>query len=185
MPSNRKPANPCPRPWFNNRKAVDLAMLLYLAGKSDFLNVIIAQRSLFTTEDALAQSIRTVDTNLIALYKALGGGWEQAPVDPRGQSRGGGDQALALKWRLSPSQQRPYSGSQVALGNLLIGKALLCLKRYNLRAALSPTWERAYSASLRLCVKPSFQAAPSAAFLRFWLLSPKNRAKLQFWFKIS
>ncbi|MFI5330108.1 MAG: efflux transporter outer membrane subunit [Desulfobaccales bacterium] len=66
----------------NNRKAVELAMLLYLAGKSDFLNVIIAQRSLFTTEDALAQSIRTVDTNLIALYKALGGGWEQAPLIP-------------------------------------------------------------------------------------------------------
>jgi multidrug efflux system outer membrane protein len=63
----------------NNRKAVELAMTLYLAGKSDFLNVIIAQRSLFTTEDALSQSIRTVDTNLIALYKALGGGWENTP----------------------------------------------------------------------------------------------------------
>ena len=32
----------------NNRKAVELSMMLYLAGKSDFLNVIIAQRSLFT-----------------------------------------------------------------------------------------------------------------------------------------
>jgi outer membrane protein, multidrug efflux system len=63
----------------NNRKAVELAMTLYLAGKSDFLNVIIAQRSLFTTEDALSQSTRTVDTNLIALYKALGGGWEKEP----------------------------------------------------------------------------------------------------------
>jgi multidrug efflux system outer membrane protein len=61
-----------------NRKAVDLATQLYLAGKSDFLNVLIAQRSLFTTQDALAQSIRTVDTNLIAIYKALGGGWEKA-----------------------------------------------------------------------------------------------------------
>jgi len=66
----------------NNRKAVDLAMTLYLAGKSDFLNVLIAQRSLFTTEDALAQSTRTVDTNLIALYKALGGGWEKAGPSP-------------------------------------------------------------------------------------------------------
>jgi outer membrane protein TolC len=63
----------------NNRKAVELAMLLYLAGKSDFLNVTTAQRNLFATEDALAQSIRTVDTNLIALYKALGGGWEPKP----------------------------------------------------------------------------------------------------------
>jgi len=66
----------------NYRKAVDLAMTLYLAGKSDFLNVLIAQRSQFATEDALVQSIRTVDTNLIALYKALGGGWEPAPASP-------------------------------------------------------------------------------------------------------
>ena len=66
----------------NNRKAVELATPLYLAGKSDFLNVLIAQRSLFTTEDALAQSTRTVDTNLIALYKALGGGWEKVAPPP-------------------------------------------------------------------------------------------------------
>jgi multidrug efflux system outer membrane protein len=66
----------------NNRKAVDLAMKLYVAGKSDFLNVLIAQRSLFISEDALAQSTRTVDTNLIALYKALGGGWEQERPAP-------------------------------------------------------------------------------------------------------
>ena len=63
-----------------NRKAVDLSMRLYLAGKSDFLNVMTAQRSLYTTENALAQSTGTVDTNLIALYKALGGGWEKTPA---------------------------------------------------------------------------------------------------------
>jgi len=61
----------------NNRQAVDLAMKLYVAGKTDFLNVLNAQRSLFATEDALSQSTRNLDTNLIALYKALGGGWEQ------------------------------------------------------------------------------------------------------------
>ncbi|MBU4233751.1 MAG: efflux transporter outer membrane subunit [Proteobacteria bacterium] len=66
----------------NNRKAVDLASQLYLAGKSDFLNVLIAQRSLFTSEDALARSTTTVDTNLIALYKALGGGWEKEGAPP-------------------------------------------------------------------------------------------------------
>ena len=72
----------------NNRKAVDLATQLYLAGKSDFLNVLIAQRSLFATEDALAQSTRTVDTNLIALYKALGGGWEkEGPAHERGKDK--------------------------------------------------------------------------------------------------
>ena len=61
----------------NNRRVVDLAMKLYIAGKTDFLNVTTAQRNLFVNEDLLAQSTRTVDTNLIALYKALGGGWEK------------------------------------------------------------------------------------------------------------
>ncbi|MFO1431669.1 MAG: efflux transporter outer membrane subunit [Candidatus Competibacteraceae bacterium] len=60
----------------NDRKAVDLAMQLYVAGKTDFLNVLNAQRALFLAEDALVQSTRSLSTNLIALYKALGGGWE-------------------------------------------------------------------------------------------------------------
>lgn len=34
-------------------------------------------RSLYTSEDALVQSSRTVGSNLITLYKALGGGWEK------------------------------------------------------------------------------------------------------------
>ena len=80
MPRNRQRRKSLIEAVANNRKAVDLAMTLYVGGKSDFLNVLIAQRSLFTSEDALAQSTRTVDTNLIALYKALGGGWEQAPL---------------------------------------------------------------------------------------------------------
>ncbi len=58
-----------------NRTAVDLATALYGAGQSDFLAVLDAQRSLYGAEDALAQSNRTVSTNLVALFKALGGGW--------------------------------------------------------------------------------------------------------------
>jgi multidrug efflux system outer membrane protein len=59
-----------------NRKAVKLAMQLYTEGEADFLNVLTAQRALFSSEDALVNSSRTVSTNLVALYKALGGGWE-------------------------------------------------------------------------------------------------------------
>ena len=59
-----------------NRKAVDLATKLYTEGQTDFLSVLDAQRSLYASEDALVQSNRTVSTNLVALYKALGGGWE-------------------------------------------------------------------------------------------------------------
>jgi NodT family efflux transporter outer membrane factor (OMF) lipoprotein len=58
-----------------SRKAVDLATQLYTEGQTDFLNVLAAQRSLYTSEDALVQSNRNVSTNLVALYKALGGGW--------------------------------------------------------------------------------------------------------------
>ncbi len=59
-----------------NRQAVDLATKLYTEGQSDFLSVLDAQRSLYASEDALSQSTGTVSTNLIALYKSLGGGWQ-------------------------------------------------------------------------------------------------------------
>jgi multidrug efflux system outer membrane protein len=59
-----------------NRKAVALAETLYTEGQTDFLNVLQAQRALYVTEDALVQSTSTVSTNLVALYKALGGGWQ-------------------------------------------------------------------------------------------------------------
>ncbi len=57
-----------------NRKAVDLSLQLYTEGQTDFLNVLSAQRSLYASEDALVQSERSIATDLIALYKALGGG---------------------------------------------------------------------------------------------------------------
>ncbi len=63
----------------NNRRAVDLSMKLYVHGKTDFLNVLTAQRALYTSEDALTLSRRTLSTNLVTLYKALGGGWEVTP----------------------------------------------------------------------------------------------------------
>jgi len=59
-----------------NRKAVDLSTRLYTEGMTDFLNVLIAQRSLFVSEDALVQSTRNLSADLVALYKALGGGWD-------------------------------------------------------------------------------------------------------------
>ncbi len=56
--------------------AVGLATELYKAGKTDFLNVLAAQRSLLDSQEALARSDQQVTNQLIALYKALGGGWE-------------------------------------------------------------------------------------------------------------
>src|SRR5262249_981202 len=59
-----------------NRRAVAMANELYIRGLNDFLNVLDTQRSLYVTENELAQSRATMATNLVALYKALGGGWE-------------------------------------------------------------------------------------------------------------
>jgi NodT family efflux transporter outer membrane factor (OMF) lipoprotein len=59
-----------------NRRAVDLSMQLYTQGNTDFLSVLDAQRSLYTSETALSQSKESISTDLVALYKALGGGWE-------------------------------------------------------------------------------------------------------------
>ena len=59
-----------------NLKAVDLANQRYTQGLVDFLSVLDAQRSLYVSQDALVQSERRISEDLVALYKALGGGWE-------------------------------------------------------------------------------------------------------------
>jgi len=60
----------------SNRRAVSLAKQLIDANVADFLNVLTAEQSLYQAEQQLVQSERTVATNLVALYKSLGGGWE-------------------------------------------------------------------------------------------------------------
>jgi NodT family efflux transporter outer membrane factor (OMF) lipoprotein len=59
-----------------NRRAVQMANELYTRGLIDFLNVLETQRSLYASESELAQSETVMASNLVALYKALGGGWE-------------------------------------------------------------------------------------------------------------
>ena len=60
----------------STQRSVDLSRDLYSQGLADFLSVLDAQRQLFQQQDLLVQSERTVTANLIALYKALGGGWD-------------------------------------------------------------------------------------------------------------
>jgi NodT family efflux transporter outer membrane factor (OMF) lipoprotein len=72
-----------------NRKAADLSLMLYTEGQTDFLNVATAQRLLYASEDALVLSNSAIATDLVALYKALGGGGEPLPsraAAPKGDS---------------------------------------------------------------------------------------------------
>jgi len=57
------------------RRAAALAENKYEAGLIDFSAVLDAQRSLLSLEDQSAQSEGTIVSNLVRLYKALGGGW--------------------------------------------------------------------------------------------------------------
>jgi len=59
-----------------NQQAVALANELYRTGLGTFLNVLDSQRALFASQSDLAQSEATISTDIVALYKALGGGWE-------------------------------------------------------------------------------------------------------------
>ena len=59
-----------------NQAAVDIARKLYANGLGKYLDLLDAQRSLYTSQDALVKSDYAVSLNLVSLYKALGGGWE-------------------------------------------------------------------------------------------------------------
>ena len=68
-----------------NQLAVTLSEERYLRGLTPFLNVLESQRSLYLSENSLIASQARVSTSLVALYKALGGGWqaiEQAGAAP-------------------------------------------------------------------------------------------------------
>lgn len=62
----------------NARRSVELAQAQYREGISDFQTVLDSERTLAELEDDLAVSDAAVTTNLVTLFRALGGGWEQA-----------------------------------------------------------------------------------------------------------
>jgi hypothetical protein len=61
---------------------MDLALAAYREGEVDYQRVLEAERALLERQNDLAQSTSSIATNAIALYKALGGGWEPREGDP-------------------------------------------------------------------------------------------------------
>jgi NodT family efflux transporter outer membrane factor (OMF) lipoprotein len=64
------------------QRSVDLAFIQYREGAVDFQRVLDAQRSLLQEQNTLAQARSAIATNLIAVYKDLGGGWELRSGQP-------------------------------------------------------------------------------------------------------
>lgn len=60
-----------------SQDALNLANDQYRAGLADFLTVLDSERTLFANQDLLAQSQTTLVVDLVAIYKALGGGWQE------------------------------------------------------------------------------------------------------------
>ncbi|HEY6281376.1 MAG TPA: efflux transporter outer membrane subunit [Burkholderiales bacterium] len=59
-----------------SEKASSLAQQRFQEGATDFLTVLDSERRLLETQQNLAQSETSTATSLVAVYKALGGGWE-------------------------------------------------------------------------------------------------------------
>ncbi|WP_426043478.1 efflux transporter outer membrane subunit [Caulobacter sp. DWR3-1-2] len=58
-----------------SRRAAELARIQYKEGGIDFLVLLDAERTLLAAEDSLTVAETGVNTNVVAIYKALGGGW--------------------------------------------------------------------------------------------------------------
>jgi outer membrane protein TolC len=58
------------------RRSLELAVLQYRQGTTDFTTVLTAQQALLSEQDNLAASLGDISQNLVDVYRALGGGWE-------------------------------------------------------------------------------------------------------------
>lgn len=64
------------------KQSATMARNRFDSGYDNFLDVLDAERTLLEAEDTLANSEITSGLNLVAIYKALGGGWQVQPLQP-------------------------------------------------------------------------------------------------------
>ncbi len=62
-----------------SRSAAELARIQYREGALDFLRLLDAERTLLQAEDEVAAAETNLNSSVVLIYKALGGGWEAAP----------------------------------------------------------------------------------------------------------
>jgi outer membrane protein TolC len=75
------------RSVIENQAALQAARQRYSEGAIDFLNVLSSQSQLLQSENDLADSDTQIATDLVNLYRALGGGWEIADMAHGGTPR--------------------------------------------------------------------------------------------------
>jgi NodT family efflux transporter outer membrane factor (OMF) lipoprotein len=69
-----------------NEHAFDLAQQRYTEGIATYIDVLNAQQSVLTSQSSYQNSTAAVSTDLVALYLALGGGWEDTFPTPANEA---------------------------------------------------------------------------------------------------
>jgi NodT family efflux transporter outer membrane factor (OMF) lipoprotein len=87
--------------------AVTLAMVQYREGAADYQRVLDSERALLQSQDTYARTRSSVVTNLVALYKALGGGWELRQGQPVISDSTRTEMQRRTNWGGILSNQRP------------------------------------------------------------------------------
>ena len=64
------------------RRSLEIANTQYREGLTDFQRVLDSQRTLFSQQERRVSNLGDVTQSLIALYKAMGGGWQQGRGRP-------------------------------------------------------------------------------------------------------
>jgi hypothetical protein len=84
-----------------SRRAAELARIQYKEGGIDFLVLLDAERTLLAAEDSMTVAETGVNTNVVAIYKALGGGGR-----PSGESypQGFSFSPCGRRWRVAPDE---------------------------------------------------------------------------------
>lgn len=73
----------------SSQSTYDLAMLQYKAGTTTLDRLLEVQNNLFQAQQSLATSQGTLASNLVGLYRALGGGWDDGSVNQAAQQAAG------------------------------------------------------------------------------------------------
>ena len=144
-----------------NVDAVGLAQQLYLAGRTDFLNVIATQRSLLDSQEALAGSEQAIAFNLVALYKALGGGWEDMQLKDGDQPAAEPATAPAADPAASAASARTASsaGSEGIAPSLVAANAPAALPQASASAGDRPASVAARNAPTNASPQPTVSTA--------------------------
>jgi len=86
----------------SSRKAFEISETRLREGTIDLVTLLNTQQTLFQAQDSLAQARLDRLQAVVALFQALGGGWEKPPADQPAKSRIRGRRADAGQGARTP-----------------------------------------------------------------------------------